>query len=180
MVNHWHWSDDEWSVIQRCSVDDDEYPSLKRKQASDVEVASQQEEESKENAAGPAATAAMEEEEAAEAVDEAADETSGRALVKWTSGAGARIGCVRDYPAVLQSRALEQVNLSPSRSAAAPPLQPWPIPSPRPSPRIRMSPRVQYMSVAVSPGVRPAKQQCLGIRAPTVRLTLPSSKTSKS
>ncbi|TKW25489.1 hypothetical protein SEVIR_3G123400v4 [Setaria viridis] len=165
--------------VKRCSVDDDEYPSLKRKQTSDVEAASQQEEEPKETA-GPAATA-MAEEEAAEAPPEAAaDETSGRALVKWTSGAGARIGCVRDYPAELQSRALEQVNLSPSRSSAAPPLQPWPIPSPRPSPRIRLSPRVQYMGVAASPGVRPLKQQCLGIRPPTVRLTLPSSKTSKS
>ncbi|KAF1888070.1 hypothetical protein Lal_00024082 [Lupinus albus] len=32
---------------------------------------------------------------------------------KWTTGAGPRIGCVRDYPCVLQFRALEQVNLSP-------------------------------------------------------------------
>ncbi|GKV15353.1 hypothetical protein SLEP1_g26148 [Rubroshorea leprosula] len=36
---------------------------------------------------------------------------------KWTTGAGPRIGCVRDYPLELQSRALEQVNLSP-RSAS--------------------------------------------------------------
>ncbi|KAL5563564.1 hypothetical protein UlMin_033311 [Ulmus minor] len=36
---------------------------------------------------------------------------------KWTTGAGPRIGCVRDYPFELQFRALEQVNLSP-RSAA--------------------------------------------------------------
>jgi hypothetical protein len=35
---------------------------------------------------------------------------------KWTTGAGPRIGCVRDYPSELQVRALEQVNLSP-RSA---------------------------------------------------------------
>ncbi|KAK0605611.1 hypothetical protein LWI29_028786 [Acer saccharum] len=35
---------------------------------------------------------------------------------KWTTGAGPRIGCVRDYPSELQFRALEQVNLSP-RSA---------------------------------------------------------------
>ncbi|XP_077226930.1 calmodulin-binding family protein [Tasmannia lanceolata] len=35
---------------------------------------------------------------------------------KWTTGAGPRIGCVRDYPTELQNRALEQVNLSP-RSA---------------------------------------------------------------
>ncbi|CAA2954798.1 Hypothetical predicted protein [Olea europaea subsp. europaea] len=32
---------------------------------------------------------------------------------KWSSGAGPRIGCVRDYPSGLQSQALEQVNLSP-------------------------------------------------------------------
>lgn len=32
---------------------------------------------------------------------------------KWTTGAGPRIGCVRDYPCELQLRALEQVNLSP-------------------------------------------------------------------
>ncbi|KAK6937011.1 hypothetical protein RJ641_034041, partial [Dillenia turbinata] len=36
---------------------------------------------------------------------------------KWTTGAGPRIGCVRDYPSELQARALEQVNLSP-RSAS--------------------------------------------------------------
>ncbi|XP_068337327.1 IQ domain-containing protein IQM2-like [Pyrus communis] len=36
---------------------------------------------------------------------------------KWTTGAGPRIGCVRDYPSELQFRALEHVNLSP-RSAA--------------------------------------------------------------
>lgn len=34
---------------------------------------------------------------------------------KWTTGAGPRIGCVRDYPSGLQFRALEQVNLSPRR-----------------------------------------------------------------
>ncbi|KAK9941424.1 hypothetical protein M0R45_018025 [Rubus argutus] len=38
---------------------------------------------------------------------------------KWTTGAGPRIGCVRDYPSELQFRALEHVNLSP-RSANRP------------------------------------------------------------
>jgi hypothetical protein len=33
--------------------------------------------------------------------------------LKWTTGAGPRIGCVRDYPSELQLQALEQVNLSP-------------------------------------------------------------------
>lgn len=52
---------------------------------------------------------------------------------KWTTGAGPRIGCVRDYPSELQLHALEQVYLSPggtrggagdpppARAAAAPP-----------------------------------------------------------
>ncbi|KAK1435219.1 hypothetical protein QVD17_00980 [Tagetes erecta] len=35
---------------------------------------------------------------------------------KWSTGAGPRIGCLRDYPTVLQSHTLEQANLSP-RSA---------------------------------------------------------------
>ncbi|XP_074321386.1 IQ domain-containing protein IQM2-like [Silene latifolia] len=37
---------------------------------------------------------------------------------KWTTGAGPRIGCVRDYPSELQLRALEQVNLSPRSGRA--------------------------------------------------------------
>lgn len=37
---------------------------------------------------------------------------------KWTTGAGPRIGCVRDYPVELQIRALEQVSLSPRKVAA--------------------------------------------------------------
>lgn len=32
---------------------------------------------------------------------------------RWTTGAGPRIGCVRDYPSELQVRGLELVNLSP-------------------------------------------------------------------
>ncbi|KAH9740634.1 IQ domain-containing protein IQM2 [Citrus sinensis] len=58
---------------------------------------------------------------------------------KWTTGAGPRIGCVRDYPCQLQFRALEQLNLSPtsagySRSRSSPhtigrynPLMPSPL-----------------------------------------------------
>ncbi|OAY80868.1 IQ domain-containing protein IQM2 [Ananas comosus] len=38
---------------------------------------------------------------------------------KWTTGAGPRIGCVRDYPSELQFRALEQVNLSPQSAGAS-------------------------------------------------------------
>ncbi|GMI97485.1 hypothetical protein like AT3G13600 [Hibiscus trionum] len=36
---------------------------------------------------------------------------------KWTTGAGPRIGCMRDYPSELQFRALEQVSLSPSSAS---------------------------------------------------------------
>ena len=39
---------------------------------------------------------------------------------RWTTGAGPRIGCVRDYPPELQFRSLEQVSLSP-RAGAGPP-----------------------------------------------------------
>ncbi|GLT85563.1 hypothetical protein SLE2022_037500 [Rubroshorea leprosula] len=69
-----------------------------------------------------------------------------RLSCKWTSGVGPRIGCVKDYPAELQSRALEQVNLSPK---AIPGTfgSPGPIPSPRPSPKIRVSPRLSYMGL---------------------------------
>ncbi|KAJ1296963.1 hypothetical protein BS78_01G341700 [Paspalum vaginatum] len=38
---------------------------------------------------------------------------------RWTTGAGPRIGCVRDYPSELQLQALEQVNLSPRCSSNA-------------------------------------------------------------
>jgi hypothetical protein len=70
---------------------------------------------------------------------------SKRLSCKWTSGCGPRIGCVRDYPAELQSRALEQVNLSPRTNPGAGSCVP--IPSPRPSPKIRVSPRLAYMGL---------------------------------
>ncbi|KZV42445.1 hypothetical protein F511_38374 [Dorcoceras hygrometricum] len=53
---------------------------------------------------------------------------------KWSTGAGPRIGCVREYPSELQTRALEQVNLSP-RVPFGPINIYGPIPSPRPSPK---------------------------------------------
>lgn len=62
---------------------------------------------------------------------------------KWSTGAGPRIGCVRDYPAEMQFRALETVNLSPRVTPAAC----APIPSPRPSPKVRLSPRLSYMGL---------------------------------
>lgn len=75
----------------------------------------------------------------------------------WTTGAGPRIGCVRDYPSTLQCRALEHVNLSP-RVTPSPNGNKGPIPSPRPSPGVMLSPRLAYLG-APSP--------------PTISLTLP-------
>ncbi|KAG6588050.1 IQ domain-containing protein IQM5, partial [Cucurbita argyrosperma subsp. sororia] len=69
---------------------------------------------------------------------------SKRLSCKWSTGAGPRIGCVRDYPAELQTRALEHVNLSP-RVGSGPLVNYGPIPSPRPSPKIRLSPRLTLM-----------------------------------
>ncbi|KAI8558856.1 hypothetical protein RHMOL_Rhmol04G0128900 [Rhododendron molle] len=51
-----------------------------------------------------------------------------RLSFKWTTGAGPRIGCVRDYPSELQNRALEEMNLSPTpRSSVSSPRRdcPW-------------------------------------------------------
>ncbi|KAK8597783.1 hypothetical protein V6N13_095181 [Hibiscus sabdariffa] len=73
-----------------------------------------------------------------------------RLSFKWTTGVGPRIGCVRDYPTELQSKALEQVNLSPRVVHGSVKL--GPIPSPRPSPRIHLSPRIAIMGL---PSPRP-------------------------
>ncbi|KAE8675951.1 putative casein kinase [Hibiscus syriacus] len=72
-----------------------------------------------------------------------------RLSFKWTTGVGPRIGCVRDYPTSLQSKALEQVNLSPR---VTPGFKFGPIPSPRPSPRIHLSPKIAGMGL---PSPRP-------------------------
>ncbi|XP_019416831.1 PREDICTED: IQ domain-containing protein IQM1-like [Lupinus angustifolius] len=71
---------------------------------------------------------------------------SKRLSCKWSTGAGPRIGCVRDYPEHLQLRALEQVNLSPGPASARNSSY-GPIPSPRPSPNVRISPRLAYMGL---------------------------------
>ncbi|XP_028240824.1 IQ domain-containing protein IQM1-like [Glycine soja] len=65
---------------------------------------------------------------------------------KWTTGVGPRIGCVREYPAKLQVKALEQLNLSP-RVNLAKIASKAPIPSPRPSPKILLSPRLVHMGI---------------------------------
>ncbi|KAK1314404.1 hypothetical protein QJS10_CPA06g01580 [Acorus calamus] len=43
---------------------------------------------------------------------------------KWTTAAGPRIGCVRDYPSEIQFRALEQMNLSPRNEGYSSPRNP--------------------------------------------------------
>ncbi|KAJ4851148.1 hypothetical protein Tsubulata_003233 [Turnera subulata] len=73
-------------------------------------------------------------------------DSADRLSCKWTTGNGPRIGCVRDYPRGLQSRAMEQVNLSP-RLAPGSFSGFGPIPSPRPSPKVRVSPRLAYMGL---------------------------------
>ncbi|XP_074305358.1 IQ domain-containing protein IQM1-like [Silene latifolia] len=69
-----------------------------------------------------------------------------RLSCKWVTGNGPRIGCVRDYPLDLQTRALEQVNLSPRVNPGSF-INTGPIPSPRPSPKVRVSPRLAYMGL---------------------------------
>ena len=110
-------------------------------------------------ASTPKAKAAQEPSMESARKPDAAFDLGRRLSCKWTTGAGPRIGCVRDYPADLQFRALEQVNLSP-RVVPSPIGNRVPIPSPRPSPCVRLSPRLAYM----------------GIPTPTVSLTLPKLK----
>ncbi|RZR85648.1 hypothetical protein BHM03_00012666 [Ensete ventricosum] len=155
-------------VGQKRSVDDDEFPQHKKDDDVDEvaveaavaaveEKAKSEDEIAKEEPKEPKEQGDASREKAAMAFD------LGRRLsCRWSTGAGARIGCVRDYPADLQSKALEQVNLSPRvvASPAANKVPPVPIPSPRPSPRVRLSPRLQYMGIPTPP---------------TVSLTLPKS-----
>ena len=183
--------------VKRCSVDDDEFPSFKK--------AAPEEPPPEEAAGAPTADEAVESQpavelpevdiakEAAAAGDE--DAAAGpkvmasRPSFKWSTPTGARIGCLRDYPADVQSMALEQVNLSPrvAPSPGAACRLPAPIPSPRPSPRVRLSPRLQYMGLPTPTGARllpvpspagrrPPRQEFTGFRTPAVALTLPKHK----
>ncbi|WOL03017.1 IQ domain-containing protein IQM1-like [Canna indica] len=153
--------------VKRCSVDDDDYPAAKKKEGELAAVVaeaaekakSEAKDESRESEEQPLAECEVEEEseKTTTTTDKAMAFDLGRRLsCKWTTGTGARIGCVRDYPADLQSRALEHVNLSPT-VVVSPITNRGPIPSPRPSPKVRLSPRLQYM----------------GIPSPTICLTLP-------
>ncbi|KAH6829310.1 calmodulin-binding family protein [Perilla frutescens var. hirtella] len=65
---------------------------------------------------------------------------------KWSTGAGPRIGCVREYSTELQSRAMEHVKLSP-RLPGGLIANYGPIPSPRPSPKFQLSPSVAHMGL---------------------------------
>ncbi|CAL9050495.1 unnamed protein product [Musa banksii] len=134
------------SNVKKCSVDDDEHPSF-RKRANDVEAAA--EEAGKAKAVEPVG-------DSTEHDKAVASQFGQRLPCKWTTATGARIGCVRDYPVDLQTKALEHVNLSP-RVTPSHTSHRVPIPSPRPSPKVRLSPRLHYM----------------GIPSPTVSLTLP-------
>ncbi|XP_020245385.1 IQ domain-containing protein IQM1 [Asparagus officinalis] len=117
--------------VKRCSVDDDEFPSINITNDQEIKERAKvvEKEPSKETSSRQDAFAL------------------GRRLsCKWSTGTGPRIGCVRDYPTELQFKALEQVNLSP-RVIPSPMGNKIPIPSPRPSPRIRLSPRLAYMGI---------------------------------
>ncbi|XP_072979704.1 IQ domain-containing protein IQM1-like [Typha angustifolia] len=156
------------SNVKRCSIDDDENPSFKKNDNAPPVV---EEKKVAEVAKYETAVEATEAERSPKKIarqENTIDDSIGsaptldlsrRLSCKWTTGIGARIGCVRDYPADLQCRALEQVNLSP-RVVPSPKGNKIPIPSPRPSPTVRLSPRLQYM----------------GIPTPTVSLTLPNTK----
>lgn len=154
------------SIPQRCPVDDDDYTSASKSLAGDrLEGAAKAVVESETEPRADVRAAALDPRN-----DNAAEKKATpspfarRASSKWTTPAGARISCVRDYPADLQSRALEQVNLSP-RVALSPAADKFkvPIPSPRPSPKLRLSPRLQRMAV-LTPAAPPSPR-----RSPKVR-----------
>lgn len=127
--------------MQKCATDDD-VPPNNNKAKEETDEATEEEKE----VSGGGETA-----EKAAAPSEEAAEMERHVVVqrrsKWTTGAGPRIGCVREYPTKLQFQALEKLNLSPRITTTQHPLfnSNLPIPSPRPSPRIHMSPRLACM-----------------------------------
>ncbi|VAH76979.1 unnamed protein product [Triticum turgidum subsp. durum] len=176
--------------VKRCSVDDDEYPSFKKSSDEPTEMEGDDEkptEEAQHDETLNSSQIELPEMDIIKEVvaeDNAETETKMASLpsFKWATAAGARIGCVRDYPADLQSMALEHVNLSP-RVVPSPSANRLPIPSPRPSPKIRLSPRLHYMGLPTptgrrlpipSPEIR--RQQFMGFHTPQVSLTLPKHK----
>ncbi|XP_020595469.1 IQ domain-containing protein IQM1-like [Phalaenopsis equestris] len=155
--------------VKRCSVDDDQFDSFKmpcddepmnqnvakvEAVAGDASITETEDSEKVTNSSLPDAIGSEDKVDKATVL-----EFNRRISCKWSTGNGPRIGCVRDYPADLQCKALEQVNLSP-RTVPLPPGNRLPIRSPRPSPTIRLSPRLLNM----------------GMPSPTVSLTLPNFK----
>ncbi|XP_047948621.1 IQ domain-containing protein IQM4 [Salvia hispanica] len=130
------------SDVKRCATDDDRPPVMS---GANEENASQGSLSQQENA-----TTHVEDVPSMEPVRDQDNKLeysfAKRMSCKWSTGAGPRIGCVREYPTELQTRALEQVNLSP-RVVSGGIGNYGPIPSPRPSPKLRLSPRVSYMGL---------------------------------
>lgn len=173
--------------VKRCSVDDDEFPSFKKTEEK-PEEAEKPTEPTHDEIMDSSQIELPEVDIVKEAVVENSEDTevapimASRPSFKWATANGARIGCVRDYPADLQSMALEHVNLSP-RVVPSPTTSRLPIPSPRPSPKIRLSPRLHYMGLPTPTGCklpipspeirRSPRDQFMGFQTPSVSLTLP-------
>ncbi|KAJ4833801.1 hypothetical protein Tsubulata_014721 [Turnera subulata] len=133
--------------VKRCATDDDEsYKGAGEESKSEEAVAATARSSSQDANVNEQQDRVVEEEVNATKTGAPAFDLSKRLSCKWSSGLGPRIGCVRDYPPDLQSRALEQVNLSPRPSPGHIGGR-FPIPSPRPSPKIRVSPRLAYMGL---------------------------------
>ncbi|KAJ3671167.1 hypothetical protein LUZ60_008593 [Juncus effusus] len=142
----------ELKNVKRCSMDDDEYPSMKKTE-SKPELPEPE----------PIQESILVQEQVQQSVPVSPLSR------KWSTIHGARIGCVREYPLDLQSKALEQVNLSPRVIPSPNSRNNIPIPSPRPSPRVRVSPKIQqYMGTHGQPSPK------YGFGVPTPVLTLPN------
>lgn len=135
--------------MQRCATDDDRPPSRSDSQNEPIQRdASQNNLNQQENSTTLNQDVPSTEPEitVCDRKDKLEYNFAKRMSCKWSTGAGPRIGCVREYPTELQTRALEQVNLSPRLPNGG--LSNYgPIPSPRPSPKLRLSPRVSYMGL---------------------------------
>ncbi|CAL9189139.1 unnamed protein product [Musa hybrid cultivar] len=154
-------------VKRRAIVDDDYYPPLKMPRIDsliDMNKGTRGTVESKTLEAGDSSETEAEEGALNSLIDvfnegnnvETTVGLVGHRHRKWTTGAGPRIRCVRNYPTDLQFKALEQVNLSP-RSIPSPIVNNDPIPSPRPNSGMRLSPTLANMALP----------------APIISLTLP-------
>ncbi|KAG2398623.1 IQ domain-containing protein [Vigna angularis] len=121
-------------VLEKCAIDDDAPSMVGSTSFSDIKELQQIKGPPLPSTNGITINATTIHKETEKKVEVPVFDVSKRLTCKWSTGAGPRIGCVRDYPEHLQSMALEQVNLSP-RPASARPYSYGPIPSPRPSPK---------------------------------------------